>query len=321
MQKILLVVSIATANLLFVTSCTKDNSNNGTGGGGTGGGGVTTGQVIFWTATDLGCGNITVTCNGSSKIITGYNGSTPACGASYAATFTLAPGTYNFTASCSGVNWTGTVLITAGGCSTMQLTGGGGGGGGTQTEVTICSQTWMVKNLDVSTYRNGNPIPQVTDPVAWAALTTGAWCYYNNDPATGAIYGKLYNWYAVNDPRGLAPAGWHIPTDPEWTTLSNCLGGDFVAGGKMKETGNTHWQGLNTGATNSSGFTGLPGGSRDATGTFFFYLGDYGYWWSATASSTNPPLAWSRSLYSLSAAIYRDNYGKKFGFSVRCVKD
>jgi hypothetical protein len=88
---------------------------------------------------------------------------------------------------------------------------------------TICDQTWMVKNLDVDHYRNGDPIPQVTDPAAWAALTTGAWCYYYNDPAIGAIYGKLYNWYAVNDPRGLAPVGWHIPTEPEWITLVNCL--------------------------------------------------------------------------------------------------
>ncbi len=313
MKKILLVVSIATANLLFVTSCTKDNSNNGTGGGGTGGGGVTTGQVIFWTATDLGCGNITVNCNGSSKTITGYNVSTPACGTTYAATFTLDPGTYNFTASCSGVNWSGTVSVTAGGCSTMQLTGGG-----TQTEVTICSQTWKVKNLDVSTYRNGNPIPQVTDPVAWAALTTGAWCYYNNDPAMGAIYGKLYNWYAVNDPRGLAPAGWHIPTDAEWTTLSTCLGGVTVAGGKMREAGTAHWASPNSGATNSSGFTGLPGGFRS-------YVGDFtdwpyqGYWWSSTSSTSYA--SWYRNLFFNTTDIYRNTGEKRDGFSVRCVKD
>src|ERR1035437_4904310 len=127
--------------------------------------------------------------------------------------------------------------------------------------VTICTQSWMLKNLDVSTYRNGDLIPEVTDGSAWSALTAGAWCWYNNDSATNAsTYGKLYNWYAVNDPRGLAPTGWHVPSDAEWTTLSTCLGGNAVAGGAMKETGTTHWTSPNTGATNSSGFTGLPGG-------------------------------------------------------------
>src|SRR4030095_15485991 len=90
---------------------------------------------------------------------------------------------------------------------------------------TICDQDWMVKNLDVTTYRNGDIIPEVTDPTVWAALTTGAWCYYENNSTNGTTYGKLYNWYAVNDPRGLAPTGWHVPTDAEWTTLSTCLGG------------------------------------------------------------------------------------------------
>src|ERR1035437_2945754 len=98
--------------------------------------------------------------------------------------------------------------------------------------VTICTQVWMLNNLEVTTYRNGDPIPQVTDPAAWGLLSTGAWCWYNNDSATNAsTYGKLYNWYAVNDPRGLAPTGWHVPSDAEWTTLSTCLGGAFVAGG------------------------------------------------------------------------------------------
>ncbi|MEO6490062.1 MAG: fibrobacter succinogenes major paralogous domain-containing protein, partial [Ferruginibacter sp.] len=122
---------------------------------------------------------------------------------------------------------------------------------GTATPVlTICCQSWMTKNLDVATYRNGTPIPKVTDPAAWAALTTGAYCYYNNDSATyAATYGKLYNWYAVNDPSGLAPEGWHIPTDFEWTTLENCLGGATVAGGAMKQTGPIYWTTPNTGAT------------------------------------------------------------------------
>ena len=108
--------------------------------------------------------------------------------------------------------------------------------------VSICCQRWMTRNLDVAVYRNEDPIPKVTDEAAWAALTTGAYCYYNNDStAYAATYGKLYNWYAVNDTRGLAPEGWYIPTDFEWTTLGACLGGDGVAGGSMKEIGTMHW--------------------------------------------------------------------------------
>ena len=184
--------------------------------------------------------------------------------------------------------------------------------------IVIGTQQWMEKNLDVLTYRNGDIIPQVTDPTAWAALTTGAWCYYNNDVANGAIYGKLYNWYAVNDPRGLAPTGWHVPTDDEWTTLSNTLGGDAVAGGKMKVAGTTRWTTPNTGATNESGFAGLPGGFRSTSGPFFG-VGDGGFWWSST--ETNTPNAWGRVLFYFSGDIGRDGYSKEGGFSVRCLRD
>ena len=184
--------------------------------------------------------------------------------------------------------------------------------------IVIGTQQWMEKNLEVVTYRNGNIIPQVTDPTAWAALTTGAWCYYNNDPLNGAIYGKLYNWYAVNDPRGLAPVGWHIPTDAELTTLSTTLGGDAVAGGKMKVAGTTRWTAPNTGADNSSGFAGLPGGNRDNVGTFG-NVGSYGYWWSSSESnSTN---AWYRNLHYGTGSIGRYDGSKQYGFSVRCLRD
>ena len=184
--------------------------------------------------------------------------------------------------------------------------------------VVIGTQQWMQKNLEVAFYRNGDPIPQVTDPAAWAALTTGAWCYYNNDPNTGFTYGKLYNWYAVNDPRGLAPAGWHVPTDAEWTTLAISLGGASVAGGKMKEPGITRWASPNTGATNSSAWAGLPGGQRTNEGTFFA-VGYYGYWWSSTEPNTMD--AWFRYLYNTDGNIYRTYYRKKSGFSVRCLRD
>ena len=186
--------------------------------------------------------------------------------------------------------------------------------------VTICCQTWMKKNLEVTTYRNGNPIPQVTDGATWRALTTGAWCYYNNDPAMGAIYGKLYNWYAVNDPRGLAPAGWHIPIDFEWTTLSKCLGGYAVAGGALKETGTAHWLPTNTGATNSSGFTALPGGYRNIGGVFY-RIGKGGQFWSATATDYRPGFSWLSAQSFDSNINIRTNNQMQDGYSVRCVKD
>lgn len=184
--------------------------------------------------------------------------------------------------------------------------------------VKIEAQQWMEKNLDVTTYRNGDIIPQVTDATAWANLTTGAWCYYNNDPKNGAIYGKLYNWYAVVDPRGLAPSGWHIPTDEEWTNLSDTLGGRDVAGGKMKTTGTTLWDSPNASATNKSGFAGLPSGVRNSYGSFS-NLGDSGFWWSATENSAT--VAWYRNLYYNIGFLSR-NYGfKSTGFSVRCLMD
>jgi uncharacterized protein (TIGR02145 family) len=200
------------------------------------------------------------------------------------------------------------------------------------TEVTICNQTWMLKNLDVSTYRDGTTIPQVTDATAWASLTTGAWCYYENISANGTTYGKLYNWYAVagihdNDPntpnKELAPAGWHVPTDAEWTVLSDCLGGSEVAGGKMKTTGTIEantglWFAPNTDATNSSGFTGLPGGARTEDGNFFG-VGVFGYWWSSTEYFNDYALY--SYLLNNSGFLYRDFFGNKLGFSVRCLRD
>jgi uncharacterized protein (TIGR02145 family) len=178
----------------------------------------------------------------------------------------------------------------------------------------------MPKNLGVSRYRNGDDIPQVTDPAAWAALTTGAWCWYENNPANGVIYGKLYNWYAVHDPRGLAPAGWHVPSDAEWTTLETCLGGSSVAGGAMKETGTIHWASPNAGATNSSGWTGLPGGFRDESGRFGYYLiGQDGNWWSSTEYGIST--ARNRTLFYSQGSILSDFNYKRFGYSVRCIRD
>ena len=200
----------------------------------------------------------------------------------------------------------------------------------TLKQVTICSQVWATKNLEVTTYSDGTPIPQVTDPTQWKNLTTGAWCYYNNDPANGAVYGKLYNWYAVAGiydaasasnstlRKKLAPIGCHVPTDEEWVRLTDCLGGGFVAGGKMKSTGTSLWFSPNINATNSSGFTGLPGGSRNTNGTFY-PIRFNGNWWSSSESSTSD--AWARNLnydYGYAFSGYDD---KNFGYSVRCLRD
>lgn len=184
--------------------------------------------------------------------------------------------------------------------------------------VSICCQNWMTKNLNVDTYRNGDPIPNVTDIGVWTGLTTGAYCYFNNDSTTyAATYGKLYNWYAVNDPRGLAPEGWHIPTEFEWSSLGTCLGGEDIAGGPMKAIGTT-WEPPNEGATNFSGFTGLPGGYRDEEGEFYnFYI--LGIWWSSSEELTDD--AWTRYLnYHLDDLLVA-HFHKYLGCSVRCIKD
>jgi uncharacterized protein (TIGR02145 family) len=177
----------------------------------------------------------------------------------------------------------------------------------------------MTTNLNVSTYRNGDPIPKVTNAATWAGLTSGAYCYYQNDSATyAAVYGKLYNWYAINDPRGLAPEGWHIPSDFEWTTLISTLGGEFVAGGPMKETGTGNWEDPNFGATNLCNFNALPGGQRNAAGTFSSE-GTFGTWWSASSDGEN--IAWYRKLNSEDTEILAGGSDLNFGYSVRCIRN
>jgi uncharacterized protein (TIGR02145 family) len=195
--------------------------------------------------------------------------------------------------------------------------------------VIIGTQVWMAENLKVTRYRNGNAIPNVTDSATWVSLTTGAYCEYGNDPANVATYGRLYNWYAVTDGRNIAPSGWHVPTDDEWKQLEMYLGmsqaeADTNAwrgtdeGGKLKEAGTAHWKNPNTGATNESGFTALPGGYRYWHNRYYG-IGDYASDWSSTEDGSN--FAWSRTLYSVSSQIVRYNSSKRSGFSIRCVRD
>jgi len=184
--------------------------------------------------------------------------------------------------------------------------------------VKIGTQVWMAENLKVTHYRNGAPIPNVTDNTAWSNLTTGAYCNSDNSPDNAVVYGRLYNWYAVTDSRNLAPIGWHVPSDAEWQTLINYLGGDDVAGGKIKEAGTTHWSSPNTGATNESGFTALPGGYRGYYG-YFYLLGDYATFWSSAEDGSSH--AWYRRLHYDTATVDRVPDGKQYGFSVRLVRD
>ena len=185
--------------------------------------------------------------------------------------------------------------------------------------IKIGKQTWAIKNLDVTKYRNGDAIPQVQDANAWFNLSSGAWCYYENKTANGTKFGKLYNWHAVNDPRGLAPKGYHMPTDAEWTTLIDYLGGESSAGTKMKST--SGWQNNGNGS-NSSGFVGLPGGCRVYNGDFE-NIGTNGNWWSLSEDDTDDTdLVWYRSLFTNRDFVYRDAfYNYRNGFSVRCIKD
>jgi uncharacterized protein (TIGR02145 family) len=185
--------------------------------------------------------------------------------------------------------------------------------------IQIGNQTWMAENLRTTKYRNGtNIIPINTNNTLWASNTTGAYCSHNNNTANDCPYGKLYNWYAVNNANQLCPTGWHVPTDAEWTTLITFLGGESVAGGKMKSTGTQYWL-INIDADNSSGFSGLPGDSRFNDG-LFFSIGYFGYWWSSTESSTTN--AWRRSLHYPEGYVYRSNNSpKKSGLSVRCLRD
>ena len=184
--------------------------------------------------------------------------------------------------------------------------------------VTIGTQTWMAENLKTTKYNDGTDIPNVTDGTVWIDLTTPAYCWYNNEEADFKnMYGALYNWYTVNTDK-LCPAGWHMSTNAEWTTLITYLGGEDVAGGKLKESGTTHWSSPNIGATNETGFTALPGGSR-YDGGIFRTIGNYGYWWGGPGGNeTDSGYLYMNYNYG---DIVRSSFNKQNGYSVRCIRD
>jgi uncharacterized protein (TIGR02145 family) len=181
-------------------------------------------------------------------------------------------------------------------------------------------QIWMKENLRVSRYNNGDVIPVVTDNAEWRGFTNGKRSWYNNDSSTYEIpYGNLYTFYAVKDNRNICPSGWHVPSDGEWTTLVNYLGGlRLSVGGKMKSLGTAYWNSPNTGATNESGFSALPGGYRDGGG-IFYSISSIALFWSTTESDYNYAL--HRHLYFNSDSAGWNNALKSYGYSVRCLKD
>jgi uncharacterized protein (TIGR02145 family) len=185
------------------------------------------------------------------------------------------------------------------------------------TIVQIDDQWWMAENLKTTKYSTGDDIPEVTGQSSWMGLTTGAYCYFGNDPDNAPVYGCLYNWYATIDIRNPCPANWHVPSDADWIVLSSFLGGEAVAGGKMKETGTVHWFSPNAGATNESGFTAVAGGNR-SYGNFDF-MGYGGSFWSTTPF--DDIFAWNRDIFYYTTAANRHGTDKKSGLSVRCVKN
>ena len=189
-----------------------------------------------------------------------------------------------------------------------------------QSEVKIGKQIWMTKNLDVSIFRNGGTIRHASTKEDWqdaASKGEGAWCYYNYDPKNGEKYGKLYNWYAVKNSRGLAPKGYHIPSDAEWTILTDFLGGESVAGKKMRST--SFWAITDTIGVNSSGFNGLMGGNCE-DGRSFDFITESGSFWSSSGDG-NGNFAFCRGLANNDDAVYRGGRLKYSGLSVRCIKD
>lgn len=190
----------------------------------------------------------------------------------------------------------------------------------TLKSVKIGDQVWSAENLNTDRYANGDLIPEIKNPESWVAAYNNhlpAWCYYNNDPKNGAVYGKLYNQYAILDTRGLCPIGWHVPSLDEWTILSDNLGGPQVAGAKMKEIGLLHWKAPNYAADDQCGFSGLPSGMRGSHD--FRYIGEYGYWFSSTSDTMY-------SLYMYNLSYGSDSFGISTsltadGISVRCIKD
>jgi len=185
--------------------------------------------------------------------------------------------------------------------------------------VQIGGQLWMAENLKVTHYSDSSEITYIINNEDWGSYDEGQYGVYDNDPANADIYGNLYNFAVVDDSRGVCPPGWHVPSDEEYTILTDYLGGESVAGGKMKEAGTEHWNSPNSGATNESGFTGFPAGYRFYSNGFYSSMGFYGYFWSSSEYASYS--AWFRALYYHHSSVLRYANDRQEGFSIRCIKD
>ena len=288
---------------------------------------LTTSVVSAITETTASCGGTITSDGGSSVIARGVCwsiGTTPTITDSKTSNGT---GTGSFTSAITGLVINNTYYVRA--YATNSAGTGYGNAVSFTTEltdidsnvyhiVTIGTQVWMVENLKTTRYNDGITIPSVTDNTEWYKLVTPAYCWYDNDAATyKSTYGAMYNWYTVNTGK-LCPVGWHVPSDAEWVQVTNYLGGEGVAGSKLKEPGTAHWKSPNDCDSNNTGFKGLPGGHRDSQGEFGD-IGEYGYWWSTTVFNTDN--AWFRYMSYDNLALPKVAFYKYDGYSVRCLKN
>lgn len=309
--------------LLLVSSCSNDKST----GPSVRVPVLTTAAISGITSTTAACGGDITSDGGAAVTARGVCWSTRRTPTTADSKTTDSSGVGSFTSSLTGLI-SGTTYYVRAYATNSAGTGYGEevsfGTNGTVTDVDgnvyatvkIGTQWWMAENLKVLHYRNGNAIPGVSDGDAWAALTTGAWCSPANQDSNVAAYGRLYNWYAVHDNRNLAPAGWRVPSDSEWQTLVDYLGGQWVAGGKMKEAGTAHWDEPNTG-TNESRFSAVAAGVRFEFG-YFSNFRKRVVFWSGTASVGDS--VWNRSIEWDYSFVLREYGTKGDGYSVRCVR-
>ena len=302
--------------VLSTSPVTNINSTSAVSGGDivNGGGSAVTQRGIVWSTTPnpTTANNNTIDGSGTGSFISSLSGLTANT------TYYLRAYATNANGTAYGNEVSFTTTLGGGGIVTNPGAGVTFDGYTYSSIVLGNGQEWMAENLRNTSYANGDSIPNVTGDTLWLNLTTGAWAHYNNDSQYENPYGKLYNWHTVNDSRNVCPTGWHVPSDAEWRVLSDYLGGEAVAGGKMKSTGTQYWLSPNTAATNESGFSGLPGGVRDNTGIYYFFI-EEGYWWSS--SEGNGSTAWLRILYYNSGNVERDYSERGEGLSVRCLKD
>jgi uncharacterized protein (TIGR02145 family) len=276
-----------------------------------GNGGIYEGQTVISSGVTGLTASISsgIFANGSGSLIYTISG-TP-----------ISPGTASFTLNIGGQTCTLTITVAAGVYTSAPGVGVTFDGYNYSSILLGNGQEWMAENLRTSIYANGDDIYNETDNNQWISLTIGAWAHYNNDNQFENPYGKLYNLYAVNDARNVCPTSWHVPSAYEWTDFINYIGGAAVAGGRMKTTGTQDWQSPNMGATNESGFSGLPGGARYNINGAFIILNGAGFWWSSTEFSSTNQWVLTLSAYNSNANLNAADPTTNMGLSVRCIKD